>query len=227
MIWPILLSSAVLLATMGSSLGAEIIPGVLHHVETHLGQVEIRVVGERVKGRIPIICIPGMSEALKDEWVNVVEPLSQRGYVAAIIHFHSNPKTAPGMLVGGIQPRDVSKIINEAVLTNFFRADKAIIFGKSWGGYMAATHVTSHPDKVIKVVLQAPAYSTSERAAALHRTGVPTFLAWAKDDSAVWYSLHKVWREKFGEDLTFYTSEKGGHQVISEYAGPILRFLQA
>lgn len=167
-----------------------------------------------------------MSAALIDEWAKVAEPLSQHGFVAAIINFHSNPKTSPALFVGGIQPHDLSKIINEAVLANFFHAKKAIVFGKSWGGYMASVHATNHPDKVIKLVLQAPGFSTAERVAALHKTKVPTFLAWAKDDSVVWYSTHKVWQSEFGADLTFYAAEAGGHAVIDEYAGPVLRFLQ-
>jgi pimeloyl-ACP methyl ester carboxylesterase len=226
MIWTHFLSSFLLLMVMGNSMAAEIVPGVLHHIETHLGKVEIRVVGENIPGRVPIICIPGISAALKDEWTNVVEPLSQHGYVAAIIHFHSNPKTAPALLAGGIQPRDVSKIVNEAVLANFFNTDRAVIMGKSWGGYMAAMHATSHPAKVVKLVLLAPAFSTADRAIALHKVGVPTFLGWAKDDSSVWYSTHKLWRDEFGEDLTFYAAEKGGHTVIPEYAGPVLKFLK-
>ena len=209
-----------------TSSSSDILPGVVQEIETHLGKVNIRIVGENVPDKIPVICIPGMNAGLVDEWTKVVVPLSEHGYVSAIIHFHSNPKTAPGLL-GGISPHDVSKIINEAVLKNVFNAEKAVILGKSWGGYMAFTHVTNHPDKVIKLALQAPAFSSASRAAALHKTGVPTFLAWAKDDSVMWYTTSKIWREEMGQDLTFYAAEKGGHVVIDEYAEPILRFLQS
>lgn len=210
---------------MGNAFAASPIPGVLQEVETHLGKVTVRIVGENVPGKIPVICIPGMNSALADEWAKVAGPLSEHGFVSAIIHFHSNPRTAPALLVGGIQPHDVSKIINEAVLTGIFHAEKAVILGKSWGGYMAFTHVTNHPDKVIKLALQAPGFSTSERIAALHKTHIPTFLAWAKDDSVVWYSTHKTWQDIMGADLTFYAAEAGGHVIIDEYAKPILDFL--
>ena len=203
------------------------VPGIVQEIDTHLGKVVIRIVGDNSPGKIPVICIPGLSASLVDEWTKVAVVLEKHGYVSAIIHFQSNPKTAPALIFGGIQHEDVSKIINEAVLKNVFNSEKAIILGKSWGGYMAFTHATNHPDKVIKLALQAPAFSNSERVAALRKTGIPTFLTWARDDPIVWYSTSKLWREEMGSDLTFYAAETGGHAVVHEYAEPILKFLQA
>lgn len=227
MIVPIAVLILFMLFVAGSASATEITPGVIHEVETHLGKVKVRIVGENIPGRVPVVCIPGMSEALIDEWTKVAEPLSQHGFVVAIIHFHSNPRTAPALFIGGIQPPDVSKIINEAVLKQIFNAEKGVILGKSWGGYMAVMHTINNPDKVIKLAVQAPAFSTRERVTALHKTGVPTLLAWAKDDWVVWYSTHEMWQSVFGSDLTFYSTDKGGHAVVDDYAGPILKFLQS
>jgi len=200
--------------------------GELRNIQTHLGIVTIRIIGQEGAAKTPVICIPGMNEALVDEWVKIAVPLSDNNFVVAIINFHSNPDTKPALLFGGIQPHDVSRIINEAVLENVFHADKAVIMGKSWGGYQAFTHVTSHPEKVLKLVLQAPGFSNHDRITALHKTGVPTFLAWAKDDPVVWYSTTETWTAIFGSDITIFTAEVGGHAIIPEYAEPILKFLQ-
>ena len=201
--------------------------GEKRDMDTHMGKMSVRIVGSEGTGKIPVICIPGASEALVDEWVKVAAPLSENGYVVAIINFHSNPDTKPGIIFGGIQPHDVSRVINEAVLQSIFHAEKAIIMGKSWGGYMAYTHATAHPTKVIKLCLQAPAFSNHERVAALHKTGVPTFLAWARDDPLIWYSNTKTWLDGMGSDLVFYSAEKGGHAVIDEYAEPMIKFIKS
>jgi pimeloyl-ACP methyl ester carboxylesterase len=200
--------------------------GEIIDISTHLGNISMRVIGKVEDGKIPIICIPGASPALVDEWVVVVGNLIESGHVAAILNFHSNSSTKPGVIFGGIQPNDVSKIINEAVLRDYFRAEKAIIMGKSWGGYMASKHTIAHSDKVRKLVLQAPAFSTTETIAEVRKTGVPTFLAWAKDDPLVWFSGTAAWLDGMGENLTLFSVETGGHAVVAEYSAPILTFLQ-
>lgn len=216
----------LVLTIMGNSASTEKIVGELREIDTHLGKVTIRIVGDLGADKIPVICLPGYSPALGDEWVKVAEPLSKHGFVSAIINFHSNPNTKPSLVFGGIQPHDVSKIINEAVLHNVFHAEKAMILGKSWGGYMAFTHATNHPTKVLKLAIQAPGFSTHERIVALHKSKVPTFLAWAKDDPIVWYSGTEQWLAVFKDELVLYTAAKGGHEIVDEYAEPILKFLQ-
>jgi pimeloyl-ACP methyl ester carboxylesterase len=212
------------LVILGVFARADSVPGELREVDSHLGKIEVRVLGDITPDNIPVVCFPGKIPALVDEWVAVADPLSKHGYAVAIVHFHSNPRTSPA---SGISPQDVANIINEAILGKLFHAQKAVILGKSWGGYMAMAYATSHPDKVIKLALQAPASCTKERIAYLHQAHVRTFLAWAKDDPSVGYATHGMFQEEFGAELTFYSAEKGGHRVIAEYAEPILQFLQA
>jgi pimeloyl-ACP methyl ester carboxylesterase len=202
------------------------VAGEVRTISTHLGEMCIRVVGEEGAEKIPVICLPGMNEGLADEWVKIAQPLSENGYIVVIINFHSNFNTKPALFIGGIQPNDVSRIINEAVLENVLHSKRAVIMGKSWGGYHAFTHATKHPDKVIKLVLQAPGFTTIDRVVALHKTAVPTFLAWAEDDYIVWYSTTHTWTSVMGESLVLYSAHTGGHAVVEEYASPILKFLQ-
>lgn len=203
------------------------VSGELRKISTHLGEMMVRIVGNLDKDYIPVVCLPGANAALFDEWVNVIQPISEKSYVFCIINFHSNANTKPGVIFGGIQPPDVSKIINEAILQEVFKKDKCVIMGKSWGGYMAVAHTSTHPSKVIKLVIQAPAFSTKERILALQATNVPTFLAWALDDSIMWYSRYMpLWKEVMGSNIETYTAEIGGHSLIQEYTTPILCFLQ-
>ena len=196
--------------------------GILQDIDTHLGKITIRLIGDITRDKTPVICLPGINAALVDEWVRVAEHLSRHDHVVAIINFHSNSRTAPS---SGIQSEDISRIINEAVLQGVFHAEKGIIMGKSWGGHAAFAYTTNHPESVIKLVLVAPAYSNAPRVAALHQTGVHTFLAWTKDDPMIKYPTSEVWIENMGSDLVFYTAEKGGHTILDEYADPILHFL--
>jgi hypothetical protein len=191
-------------------------------VSTHLGSVAVRIVGKISPGVQPVICIPGISKLLINEWVNVAEPLSKRGYVSAIINFHSNQSTKPK---GGIEPSDISKIIIESIMEKVFHTKKVIIMGKSWGGFIAYSHAIAHPETVLKLVLLAPAQGTIEQATLLSKTRVPTFLGWARDDTVIPFPSSLVWVHGYGSKLLFYSADSGGHAVLEEYAEPIDKFL--
>ena len=204
------------------------LPGEVRTIETHLGELKVRVIGKEGEGKIPVICFHGAKISLLHEWITIGSRVAEGNYVVVIINFHSNPKTVPAVLAHnmGLDPEDLSKIVSDSILKGMFNAEKGIMMGKSWGGFQASAYTAANPDKVIKLVLQAPAFTTKDRVRAVAPGKVPLLLCWAKDDSSMWYSNSKTWMAGYEEGLiTLYTAEKGGHALTDEYGDPILKFL--
>ena len=198
------------------------IPGYLIKVSTRLGQISVRVVGQTTNK--PIICLPGINPKLVDEWTKVGDEISQNGYVLYIINFHSNPRTVPSLTIGGISNEDVINVINDVM--DFIQVKQVIIMGKSWGGGQAMNYAKEYPNRVIKICLVAPASSNSAVIKELGQGSFPIYLAWAKDDSVIWYSNTETWQSILGSKLTFQSSETGGHSILSSYSKSMIDFLQ-
>lgn len=205
------------------------LPGEIRTIQTHLGDMKVRIIGQLGDGKEPVVCLHGAKISLVEEWVPIASKLAEGNFVVCIINFHSNPKTVPSVLFGGIQPPDLSKIIIESVMKGIFNTDKIILMAKSWGGYMAGAHTAAHPETVSKLVLQAPAFTTVERVSNLAAaTTAPLLLCWAKNDGMMSYSSSKLWMDAFGtERATLYTADTGGHAITDEYAAPIQEFLKS
>ncbi len=45
--------------------------GILQDIDTHLGKITIRLIGDITRDKTPVICLPGINAALVDEWVRV------------------------------------------------------------------------------------------------------------------------------------------------------------
>jgi pimeloyl-ACP methyl ester carboxylesterase len=199
------------------------IPGKIIHIPISFGgTISVRVLGN--PSNIPVICLPGINSKLVDEWTVVGEEMSQQGYVIYILNFHSNPKTVPSLIMGGISNSDVAKVINEVM--SHIQAQEIILMGKSWGGGQAMNYAKEFPNKVKKLCLVAPASSNPSTIKQLEQNPAPVYLAWAKDDSTIWYSNSESWKQLLGSKLTFQSAERGGHRILSEYAHSMIKFLQ-
>ena len=204
------------------------LPGEVRAIETDIGELKVRIIGDNGKGKIPVVCFHGAKISLLNEWIPIGVKLAERNFVVAIINFHSNPRTIPSIIArnGGVEPEDLTKLVSNSILKGLFNAEKGIIMGKSWGGYQASAYTAANPDKVIKLVLQAPAFTTRDRVSAVAASKVPLLLCWAKDDPLMFYSTSRIWMTGYGEELcTLYTAEKGGQALIGEYTEPIINFL--
>jgi pimeloyl-ACP methyl ester carboxylesterase len=231
-------SRAALAPTAGDKVGSfamegSLIGSTIHRVDTHLGPLEVRIYGKvGIQGSAsasvlpPVVCLPGMNEKLKDEWAPVASALHQKGYRVAIVHFHSNPRTAPGM-VSGVKDEDVQRIVLEAVIRSSLGAEKAIVMGKSWGGKQAALFTIANPEAVSKLVAVCPASSDPsmlQSLSALPPRPPPVLLAWARDDWVTPFRKSEVWRSSLGQSLTFVETAKGGHTISPVYVDDIVRF---
>lgn len=201
--------------------------GIITPIKTHLGIVDVRIVGgENVKEKPLVVCFPGGKQHLNAEWLPLASELEKKGFAVCVVNFHSNALTTPRPLIGGIQPDDTSKLINEAVMRDVFQKEEAIILGKSLGGYMATEYTVRNPTKVLKLCVQAPAFSSAPRIAGVKASKVHTLLMWAKDDPLISFSQHKEWVK--GMDtayLTFHQEDVGGHSLTDKYTSPILSFI--
>jgi hypothetical protein len=204
-----------------SSASPSSIPGQIIQIPTQLGTISVRMIGN--PSAKAIICLPGINPKLVDEWAIVGEPISQKGYVVYIINFHSNPKTVPALLLGGISKLGVTDVINDVI--SHLKLHQVILMGKSWGGGQAMNYAKEFPNKVQKLCLIAPASSSPATIKQLGQNLTPIYLAWAKDDSTLWYSNSDTWKQILGSKLTFQSAESGGHLILSEYAPNILNFL--
>jgi hypothetical protein len=199
------------------------IPGKIIQIPISLGgTISVRTLGN--PSDIPVICLPGINPKLVDEWTVVGEKMSQQGFVIYILNFHSNPKTVPSLIMGGISNNDVTGVIND-VMTHI-QAQEMILMGKSWGGGQAMNYAKEYPKKVKKLCLVAPASSNPSTIKLLGQNPAPIYLAWARDDSTIWYSNSETWKQSLGPKLTFQSADRGGHRILSEYADTLIKFLQ-
>ena len=130
-----------------------------------------------------------------------------------------------GLIIGGISSEDVSKIVFTHVLESIFKKNKAIIMGKSWGGFQATQIAVKYPMKVTKLCLVAPAFTQKSTVNSIVSMNIPVSLNWAKDDYVVWYWNAETWKY-LGSNLHLYSASSGGHKILAEYAEPILQFLK-
>ncbi len=131
--------------------------------------------------------------------------------------------------IGSSSSQDIVRIIDD-IRTQLFHTEKLVLMGKSWGGMQAQNYVESHPLHVAKLVLVAPAKNNPKQIQAIKSAGVPVLLMWARDDRAINFSNAATWSAVFGREgdgsrLVFLRAEKGGHAVLKEYSGKILKFL--
>jgi pimeloyl-ACP methyl ester carboxylesterase len=98
--------------------------------------------------------------------------------------------------------------------------------GKSWGGAVAIETALHHPDKVTKLILTAPAYSTYT---ALQTMQTPVLLAWAEDDPVIPFA----YAAKFAEaapNVQLETYPTGGHSAApknaADFAPRAINFLK-
>lgn len=198
-----------------------LILGNIHQFPTSFGKISVRVIGKSTDR--PIICLPGINSKLVDEWAIVGDKVSSSGFVMYIINFHSNPNTSPSLVMGGISNADVLTLINE--IMEHINAQQIILMGKSWGGGQAMNFAKEYPNKILKLCLIAPASSNPSIITQLGKHSFPIYLAWAKDDSTIWYSNSDTWKQILGSKLTFQATETGGHRILEEYGMSLSQFV--
>ena len=127
--------------------------------------------------------------------------------------------------IGGTSSEDITRIIDD-VRAKLFHADNIILMGKSWGGLQAQNYIETHPTRVHKMVLVAPAMSAASQIAAIKSAGVPLLLLWAEDDRVIHFRNAAKWTSLLDSgQIEFVSAAKGGHAVLSEYSEKILKFI--
>ncbi|CAJ1436570.1 unnamed protein product [Effrenium voratum] len=185
---------------------------------THLGEVEVQILGPEESEKPLILALHGMSSAdfILREWDAIASQLAGQGYRVALPNLHSNPKTAPKML-GGVTETDAAQLL-QMLVSELSPLRPIVLMGKSWGGATAAKFAHRHPDLVEKLVLVCPA-STPPLDLRL-----PLLLLWAEDDWVTWFRQGVRAYEECPQ-LTLQSSKKGGHRILPEYWQPLQSFL--
>lgn len=99
-----------------------------------------------------------MSSVVLREWDACAEACAKAGFRVLLPNFHSNPRTAPGLVLG-VGEEDVMKILATAISAH--SKEPVILMGKSWGGAVAAKFAQRHSDMVRQLVLVCPALSSA------------------------------------------------------------------
>jgi pimeloyl-ACP methyl ester carboxylesterase len=107
-----------------------------------------------------------------------------------------------------------------------FEKESAVLMGKSWGGAVAIQTALRHPNKITKLILTAPAYSTYS---ALKTLPTPILLAWAEDDPVIPFA----YAAKFAEaapNVQLESYPTGGHSAApknaADFAPKAVEFLK-
>jgi pimeloyl-ACP methyl ester carboxylesterase len=116
----------------------------------------------------------------------------------------------------------------EAVLAIMaaFNKESAVLMGKSWGGAVAVETALSHPNKITRLILTAPAYSNY---AALKGLSQPVLLAWAEDDPVIPYTYAAQFAQA-APNVHLQTYPTGGHSAApknaADFAPKVVEFLK-
>ena len=164
--------------------------------------------------------LPGAAAELKDEWLPVATLLANKmNCVCALVQLDSVAKPWA--------THEILDMLSVQVLHNTFKADKAILLGKSFGGLLAHEFALQNPTQVISLVLFAPASTNRDSIVRLcqHREPVvPIFLGWSADDGSYTHRS-KFTHNCLQKEFTFHSELYGGHAITQEYNEPILEFL--
>lgn len=193
-----------------------------HTIPTPNGRIHAKSSGDQSNPLV--IGIHGWSQRNGwHTWEPLLEPLGEAGFFALSVDM-------PGW--GQSDPWDDSQLSQEqgveavlAIMTAFEK-ETAVLMGKSWGGAVAIETALHHPDKVTKLILTAPAYSTYT---VLQTMQTPVLLAWAEDDPVIPFA----YAAKFAEaapNVQLETYPTGGHSAApknaADFAPRAINFLK-
>ncbi|MFZ0545680.1 MAG: alpha/beta hydrolase [Candidatus Promineifilaceae bacterium] len=144
-------------------------------------------------------------------WEPLLEPVGSAGFFALSIDMPGWGQSAPWNDGQLSQEQGVEAVL---AIMDAFEKESAVLMGKSWGGAVAIQTAMRHPNKITKLILTAPAYSTFT---ALKTLQTPILLAWAEDDPVIPFA----YAAKFAQaapNVQLETYPTGGHSAAPKNA---------
>lgn len=167
-----------------------------------------------------VICIHGWSQRNGwHTWEPILSPLGAAGYRAIAVDMPGWGKSPKWEKIAG-------KSAVVAMLDSLGVETAHALVGKSWGGGVSLDCAITHPTRVHKLIVTAPAFRGSRDD--LARLTKPVLMAWAKDDRVIPYGM--------GEQLAavmpqcqFELYDKGEHEAaqynMADFAPKAITFL--
>ncbi|MCA9933935.1 MAG: alpha/beta fold hydrolase [Ardenticatenaceae bacterium] len=155
-------------------------------------------------------------------WEPLMQPLANAGfYVVSVDMPGWGQSTAPkGQVKGSDAMSTVLQMMDK------LGVETAVLLGKSWGGGVAINLTLSHPQRIGKLALTAPAFHDVERLAQLTQ---PVLLAWAEDDPVIPYSYAAPFAAAI-PNCQLVTYPTGGHSAApknaADFAAKAIDFLR-
>lgn len=161
-------------------------------------------------------------------WAPLIEPLGAAGYRTIAVDmpgWGKSPKweNASGKSVVAGKSAVVAMLDSLGVETAY------ALMGKSWGGGVSLDFALTHPTRVKKLILTAPAFR-GDLADLTQRLTMPVLLAWAKNDPAIPFEMGEVLAAAISE-CQFESYEEGEHEAAqhnaNDFAPKAIEFLNA
>jgi len=127
------------------------VPSEARMVETSWGQTFVRVSGPR--GTPAVVLLPGIGSPCHT-WIENVAGLSEHFTCYAVDNIHDNGRSVETRIVANAE--DFVGWLDE-LLTALGLADPVHFVGLSYGGWLSTRFALSHPERVGRLVLLAPA----------------------------------------------------------------------
>ncbi len=191
-------------------------------IETEYGKVFGMVDGPE-NGRATILAIHGYSQRNGwHTWEPMMAPLAEAGFRVVSVDMPGWGQSVPTQgQVGG-----ASAVATVLQILDGLDAEQAVLMGKSWGGNVAVETAVSHPTRIIRLILTAPALRDVEQAKTITQ---PVLLAWAEDDPVIPFAYADRLAAVIS-NCQLETYPTGGHSAAPKNAadfGPkAIRFLE-
>lgn len=199
-------------------------------VETTVGEIQVGVVAPRQRPSAVALCIHGKSTAhdVVWEWKELASQMCPRRVATVMPNLHSCAETAPA----SAEPEYVLAALQDILqwVVSRYEDTPVVVYGKSWGGALAAALASTEPASVSGLVLACPAHRVlPDLEEVLRGVAQPTLVLWARDDTVVPFDksdlfLAPLREREAGDKLTvFMPVPEGGHRVSAFMDADALR----
>lgn len=170
-----------------------------------------------------IICVHGWSRRNDwRTWEPLLAPLGAAGYRTISVDMPGWGKSPAWEKIAG-----KSAIV--AMLDTLAVETAHALIGKSWGGGVCLDFGLTHPNRVKKLILTAPAYRGAP-SVLTQRLTMPVLLAWAKNDPVIPFEVGEALAAVI-PNCQFEPYETGGHEAaqenVEEFAPKAVDFLNS
>jgi pimeloyl-ACP methyl ester carboxylesterase len=155
-------------------------------------------------------------------WEPLMKPLADAGFCVVSVDMPGwgDSPALDSLPLGG--SRAIQVVID---ILDGLQKDIAVLMGKSWGGGVAVKTAVTHPNRISKLILTAPALRNLDQLTQIRQ---PVLLTWAEDDPVIPFALSETFISDV-PDIEFVAYPTGGHSAApknaADFASKAIEFL--